>query len=186
MMLGISIMDGLIQDWGIVQEMVHEAVEIAERKPKEKVLVLTKVDKKTKVKGILGLADSKSLLYYLEKSEKLLEHHKVVVHEPFSWVLSSLQILLEITSYIREFDRPKLRFKLKYQKPSIEADDKKDSMTVSNNKKPDAASMQLRVFFQEAYADAFTLSDDQLLEIFDYLKQDLIDLGKMKHGSDSL
>jgi hypothetical protein len=31
-------------------------------------------------------------------------------------------------------------------------------MDVSNNKKPDAFAMQLRVFFAEAYAEQFSLS----------------------------
>jgi hypothetical protein len=104
-------MDGLIQNWGIVQEIVHEAVEISERKPKIK---LIKVDKKSKIKGILGLTDSKSGLYYLEKSESLLATYKIVVDEPFSWVHSALQCTLEMRNFVREFDRPKLRFKIKY------------------------------------------------------------------------
>ena len=109
----------------------------------------------------MGLWDSDQNLYYLEKSTKLLADYKVQVHEPFSWVHSAIQCLLEIKSYIREFDRPKLRFKVKYQKASILADDLKDTMDVSNNKKPDALAMQLRVFFSEAYADQFSLSYEE-------------------------
>lgn len=56
MMLTYSMADGLIQDWGIVQEMVHDAVEIVEGRPK--VIVLTKVCPHTKIKGIMGLWDS--------------------------------------------------------------------------------------------------------------------------------
>jgi hypothetical protein len=33
-------------------------------------------------------------------------------------------------------------------------------MEVSNNKKPDSAAMQMRVFFTEAYAAEFSLTDE--------------------------
>jgi hypothetical protein len=106
-----SLMDGLIQDWGIVQEMIHIAVEISEAKPKVR---LIKVTRESKIPGILGLTDSKSGLYYLERSEELLATYKIVVDEPFSWIHAALQCTLEMRNFVREFNRPALRFKIKY------------------------------------------------------------------------
>jgi len=67
MMINTALMD--FYPYGIIFDMADEAVEIAEAKPR----ALEAVSKDNKVKGILGLTDSPSILYYLEKSEKLLE-----------------------------------------------------------------------------------------------------------------
>lgn len=93
---------------------------------------------------------------------------------------SALQVTLEMDNFIREFNRDQLRFKIKYQKDSISADDEKDSIEVNNAKKPDSGSAQMRVFFKEAYAKEFSLDKEKLKMIFDHLKEDLIDLGFLK------
>lgn len=72
--------------YGLLFEMADEAVEIAEAKPRK----LEKVSKENKVPGILGLNDSASILYYLEKSERLLEKYRMEVKTPFSWVHAAL------------------------------------------------------------------------------------------------
>lgn len=83
-------------------------------------------------------------------------------------------------NFVREFNRDQLRFKIKYQKDSLDADDLLDPLEVSNAKKPDSASAQMKNFFNEAYAEKFTLDDEKIKEIFDRLKEDLINLNYLE------